>query len=130
MITTEDMAQIISGYLGTFGMPVFIKGHIPVGDIPEEGRITITPKEDSEGNIFDKCFVEVNFILLDIGQEADIRLDDIEREAYSIFKDGYSDSYDGQWYHIGYSRRSREEDKQLKSHYVHIQLLFEILNTL
>ena len=130
MITTEDMALIISEYLGSFGMPVYVKGHIPFSAIPDEGRITITPKEDSEGRIFDKCFCEVNFILPDINQEADIRLDDIEREAYGLFKDGFSDEYNGQWYHIGYSRRSREEDRQLNAHYVHLQLLFEILNTL
>lgn len=130
MITTEDMALIVSRYLDTFGMPIYIKGHIPFADIPDEGRITITPKEDSDGRIFDKCFMEVNFILPDVNQEADYRLDQIERDAYTLFKDGFSDCYEGQWYHIGYSRRSRETDTQLNAHYVHIQLLFETLNTL
>lgn len=130
MITTEDMAVIIAEHLGSFAMPIYVKGHIPFSDIPTEGRITITPKEDGEGRIFNKCFAEVNFILPDINQEADIRLDDIEREAYALFKDGFSDEYQGQWYSLSYSRRSRERDEQLKSHYVHIQLLFETLNTL
>lgn len=130
MITTEDMGLLISKHLGVFGMPVFIKGHIPFEDIHEEGRITITPKEDSDGRIFDKCFVEVNFILPDISQEANYRLDDIERDAYELFKDGYAGEYNGQWYSISFSRRSRERDEQLNSHYVHIQLLFETLNTL
>lgn len=130
MITTEDMALIVSGHLRDFGMPVFVKGHIPFSDIPSEGRITITPKEDSEGRIFDKCFVEVNIILPDINQEADIRLDELERRAYAIFKDGYADEYGDQHYALSYSRRSRERDEQLKAHYVHLQLLFETLNTL
>lgn len=130
MITMEDMALIVSGLVKGFGMPVYIKWHIPLSDIPSEGRITITPKEDSEGRIFDRCFIEVNFILPDVNQEADIRLDDIEREAYALFKDGFSDGFNGQWYAISYSRRSRERDEQLKSHYVHFQLLFETLNTL
>lgn len=130
MITTEDMAVIVSKYLGAFGMPVYVKGHIPFAEIPEEGRITVTPKEDSDGRIFDRCFIEVNFILPDKGQEADYRLDQIERDAYQLFKDGFSDYYEGQWYNIGYSRRSREADSQLNSHYVHLQLLFETLNTL
>ena len=130
MITTEDMAAIIAQHLGAFNMPVYVKGHIPFSDIPEEGRITITPKDDSDGKIFDKCFCEVNFILPDVNQEANYALDDIERMAYDTFKDGYSDTYGGEWYAISYSRRSREQDEKLKSHYVHIQLLFEILNTL
>lgn len=130
MITTEDMAIIVSGYLTAFDMPVEIKGHIPFGDIPEKGRITITPKVDSDGRIFDKCFIEVNFILPDVGQEAAFELDGIERDAYEIFREGFSDCYEGQWYSLTYSRRSREQDEQLKSHYVHIQLLFETLNTL
>lgn len=130
MITTEDMAMAIASHLGAFNMPIYVKGHIPFSEIPSEGRITITPKEDSEGRIFDKCFCEVNFILPDVNNEADIALDDIERDAYALFKDGYSDLINGQWYHISYSRRSRERDEQLKSHYVHIQLLFETLNTL
>ena len=130
MITTEDMAVIISERLGAFGMPTYIKGHIPFETIPKEGRITITPKEDSEGRIFDKCFVEVNFILPDINQEAHYELDAIERNAYELFKDGFAGSLNGQHYNVSYSRRSREQNEQLKSHYVHIQLLFETLNTL
>ena len=130
MITTEDMAAVIAGYLRNFGMPIYIKGHIPVGKIPKEGRITITPKEDSDGRIFDRCFCEVNFLLPDVNQEADIRLDSIEEQAYGLFKPGFADEYKGQYYHLSYSRRSREQDAQLQSHYVHIQLLFEILNVL
>ena len=130
MITTEDMAQIISGYLGTFEMPIYVKGHIPVGKIGTDGRITLIPKADSDGKIFNKCFVEVNFVLPDVNNEADFRLDDIERAAYATFKDGMTGQYDGQYYNISYSRRSREEDVSLKCHYVHLQLLFETLNVL
>ena len=130
MITTEDMAVIVSEYLVEFGMPVYLKGHIPSGDIPEEGRITITPKEDSEGRIFDKCFIEINFLFPDVNEEADARLDGIERTAYGIFKGGFAGEYQGQHYDVSYSRRSREDDPKLKSHYVHFQLLFETLNTL
>ena len=130
MITTEDMAFLVSQMVRGFDMPVYVKGHIPFSDIPKEGRITITPKDDSEGRIFDKCFIEVNFILPDIGQEADYNLDAIERDAYTLFKEGEAGGFNGQWYRISYSRRSRERDEQLKSHYVHFQLLFETLNTL
>lgn len=130
MITTEDMALILAKTLGDYGMPIYVKGHIPYGNIPADGRITITPKEDSDGTYFNKCFIEVNFILPDVNQEADYRLDDIERTAYEQFKNGFAGTYEGQWYNITYSHRSREEDEQLKSHYVHLQLLFETLNTL
>ena len=130
MITTEDMALIVAKTLDGYKMPIYVKGHIPFGAIPSEGRITITPKEDSEGKYFNRCFIEVNFILPDVDEEADYRLDDIERTAYGQFKDGFAGTYEDQWYNITYSHRSREEDGQLKSHYVHLQLLFEILNTL
>ena len=130
MITTEDMALLVSRHLEAFGMPIYVKGHIPFTKIPEEGRITITPKEDSEGQYFDKCFIEVNFLLPDVNQEANYQLDGIEREAYRIFKDGYSDEYEDQWYKLSYSSRSREREEQLEAHYVHVQLLFETLNTL
>ena len=125
------MAFLIARHVEQFGMPIFVKGHIPVTDfIPEEGRITITPKEDSDGNIFDKCFVEVNFLLPDMNQEAHHDLDRIEREAYQLFRDGFADTYEGQWYKLSYSRRSREREEKQKAHYVHFQLLFETLNTL
>ena len=130
MITTEDMAILIADHLQDFNMPIYIKGHIPYENIPKDGRITILPKDDSEGVIFDKCFCEVNFLLPDVNQEANYELDGIERDAYRLFKDGLAGQYEDQWYRISYSRRSREEESQLKSHYVHFQLLFEILNTL
>lgn len=130
MITTEDMAMIIADSLSAFKMPIFVKGHIPEGKVTDDGRITITPKVDSDGRIFDKCFVEVNFLLPDVREEANIGLDEIERDAYKLFHDGMAGEYEGQYYNITYSRRSRENDSQLKSHYVHFQLLFETLNTL
>ena len=130
MITTEDMAVIISEHLREYNMPIFTKGHIPIGNIGDNGRITILPKDDSDGTIFDKCFCEVNFFLPDVNEEANYMLDGIERRAYEQFKNGFAGGYEGQWYNVTYSRRSRENDEQLKSHYVHLQLLFEILNTL
>lgn len=130
MITTEDMALLIAEQVGVFDMPIYCKGHIPFGDIPKEGRITITPKEDSDGDIFYKCFCEVNFMLPDVDEEADYRLDDIERQAHELFRNGFAGSYNGQWYRVSFSHKSRERDEQLKIHYVHIQLLFETLNTL
>ena len=130
MITTEDMALILSEHLGVFGKKIYVKGHIPFTDGITEGCITITPKEDTVGTIFNKCFIEVNFLEPDVYQEASIELDTLEREAYSLFKNGFAGEYNDQWYNISYSRRSRERDAQLKCHYVHFQLLFEILNTL
>lgn len=130
MITTEDMALIISEYLGTFDMPIFVKGHIPFGKVGNDGRITIIPKADSDGKVFNKCFVEVNFILPDVDGEANFRLDDVERAAYAAFKDGMAGQYNEQYYDISYSRRSREEDTGLKCHYVHLQLLFQTLNVI
>ena len=124
------MALLVSLQLAAFEMPIYIKGHIPFGEIPADGRITILPKADDDGTIFDKCFVEVNFILPDIEQEANARLDTLERDAYDLFRKGLAGEYNGQWYQISYSRRSREEDPQLKSHYVHFQLMFQILNVL
>ena len=111
-------------------MQIYTKGHIPFKDIEKCGRIVILPKTDDTGKYFDKCYVEVNFHLPDKNQEADYRLDAIERQAYDLFKKGKAGEYQDQWYNISFSRKSREEDSQLKSHYVHIQLLFEILNTL
>lgn len=130
MITTEDIALIISPLLAQFGMPIYVKGHIPFGKIPSEGRITILPKTDDDGKIFNKCFVEVNFILPDVEQEANAQLDTIERDAYNLFRKGMAGKLNGQWYNISYSRRSREEDKDLESHYVHFQLSFDTLNIL
>ena len=130
MITSEDIALIIAEDLRDFGMAIYTKGHIPFQEIEPQGRIVIIPKTDDEGRIFDKCFVEVNFLLPDVREEADIRLDDIERTALALFKDYKAGEYNGQWYNITYSRRSRESDSQLKAHYVHFQLLFETLNVI
>ena len=130
MITTEDMALIISRDLQGFGMVTYVKDHIPIGNVEKDGRIVILPKTDDIGTYFDRCFVEVNFVLPDVREEPDIRLDDIERDAYRLFKDYKAGEYNGQWYNITYSRRSRERDAQMKTSYVHFQLLFETLNTL
>ena len=131
MITSEDIAMIIAEKLKGFGMQIWVKGHIPYNKgIEQQGRIVIIPKTNDTGDIFDKCFVEVNFHMRDVREEANYKLDGIERKAYDLFKNGSASGYEGQWYNISYSRRSREEDTELKSHYVHFQLLFEILNTL
>lgn len=130
MITTEDIASIIMRDLWSFDMPKFIKGHIPIGKVGEEGRIVILPKEDSDGKIFDKCFVEVNFLLPDIEGETNIGLDEIERNAYTFFKESKAGQYENQWYTYSFSRRSVEQDTDLECHYVHIQVLFEILNVI
>lgn len=124
------MGIILSEDLSIFGMPTYIKGHIPFGQVGEEGRITITPKEDSDGRIFDRCFIEVNFLLQDVEQEANIGLDEIERIAYEFFHEAHVGEYEGQWYRYTYSRRSRERDEKLSCSYVHFQILFETLNTL
>lgn len=131
MITTEDMALVLAEKLRSFGRQIYVKGHIPFAEEEiTEGCITITPKDDSVGSIFDRCFVEVNFLEPDVYQEANAELDSLERQAYELFKDGFSDEYGGQWYRVSYSRRSRERDEKLKCHYAHFQLLFETLNTL
>ena len=130
MITTEDMAVIIARDLRSFDMEIYTKDHIPFKDIEQNGRIVIIPKADDTGTYNNKCFVEVNFMFPDVHEEADYRLDRIERDAYSLFKNYKAGEYEGQWYNITYSRRSRENNTQLKSHYVHFQLLFETLNTL
>lgn len=130
MITSEDIALIIAEDLKGFGMAIYTKGHIPVKGIEKNGRIVIIPKTNDDGTIFDKCFVEVNFNLPDVNEEADYRLDKIERDAYKLLRKGKAGKFEDQWYNISFSSRSREEDTQLKCHYVHIQLLFETLNTL
>lgn len=131
MITTEDIALIIAQKVKCFGMETYIKGHIPfTKGIEKNGRIVVIPKSDDEGTIFDKCFVEVNFIMSDVNQEADYRLDEVEREAYSLFRKGWAGKCQGQWYNLSFSRKSREDDENIKSHYIHFQLLFEILNIL
>lgn len=128
-MTTEDIAAAVARVLEPMGMPLYIKGHIPDGlPIGEDGRITVIPKTDGKGDIFRKCFVEVNASLPDLHNEQNPGLDDIERRLRALVLPGTVDTDGTEWYRISFDHIGTERDKALECHYVHIQLLFETLN--
>lgn len=128
-MTTEDMAMAVAAGFEPMGLPIYIKGHVPDGlPIEENGRITILPKNDGKGNIFRKCFVEVNAAMPDVHNEKNPALDNIERRLKEIALNERVGKLNGEWYRISFDHIGTERDKALECHYVHIQLLFETLN--
>jgi hypothetical protein len=128
MITTSKAGEIIAVDSIRLGMPIYLKGHIPDAPIERCGRVVILPKEESTGKYFSKLFVEVNICLPDVAGEADKRLECLEMKALKMYDEGVADCYFGTWYRYSVQKHSVEEDASLQCHYVHIQLLFEILN--
>lgn len=128
MITTAKAGEIIAIDSQWLGMPIYLKGHIPNKTIEKSGRVVIIPKDETPGKYFSKLFIEVNILLPDIEGEADIRLECLEEKALKRFGRGVADESFGTWYRYSVQKYSVEEDRELECHYVHIQLLFEILN--
>lgn len=128
MIVSSDIANILYRDCKAFGIQIVPDGETLTGEITAE-RIVIHAKSQQPGRIWKKGFVEVNLCVPDIGVNSanSIRLGQLERQAQSLLDDIIG-SYDGTHYYYGIAKIGREQDTNLKCHYVNVRLLFEILN--
>lgn len=128
MIVSSDIANILYRDCKAFGIQIVPDGETLTGEITAE-RIVIHAKSQQPGRIWKKGFVEVNLCVPDLGANSanSIRLGQLERHAQSLLDDIIG-SYDGTHYYYGIANIGREQDTNLKCHYVNVRLLFEILN--
>jgi len=128
MIVSSDIANILYRDCKAFGIQIVPDGETLTGEITSE-RIVIHAKSQQPGKIWKKGFVEVNLCVPDLGINSSntIRLQQLERQAQSLLDDIIG-SYDGTHYYYSIANIGREQDTDLKCHYVNVRLLFEILN--
>lgn len=126
MISTKDIETVLVRDLsGLFPKErIFVTDDIPDGIVTEQ-RITVHVKKLSSAIYFNKCFVEVNWCVPDIGDSPNTPvLNEAERRLMTFEATG---EYDGTAYR--YELDSTEVLKSdLKCHYVNARLLFETLN--
>lgn len=130
MIATTDIANIIFKDCKSFGISeVYQRGNIPEGKVNAE-RIVVYPKTQQPDIYWERGYVEVNLCvpLSRSGKTNLIRLNELERKAKEMFKDGVVGQYDGSWYRYSSETIGIEEDKELCCYYVNVKLLFEVLN--
>ena len=130
MIVTTDIANIIFKDCKSFGISeMHQRVNIPEGEVKTE-RIVIYPKTQQPDAYWEKGYVEVNLYVpvTKTGKANLIRLNELERKAREMFKDGIVGQYDGSWYRYSSESLGIEEDKELCCYYVNVKLLFETLN--
>lgn len=130
MIATTDIANIIFKDCKSFGISeVYQRGNIPEGKVNAE-RIVVYPKTQQPDTYWERGYVEVNLCvpLSRSGRVNLIRLNELERKAKEMFKDGVVGQYDGSWYRYSSETIGIEVDKELCCFYVNVKLLFEVLN--
>jgi len=130
MIVSGDIATIFQSLVSELGLPVYIRGSIPQGELTQE-RVHILPEKVSEEKIWNKCFVKVNICVPDIENNANlIRLQELERAGRALLSSGVG-TYDGTKYRYSrYEVSGSMEDAPMRCHFVSIMVLFEFLNTL
>lgn len=130
MIVTTDIADILFWDCKDFGVEIVSFGKSLTGELKEE-RITIHVKGQTPEKIWEKCFVEVNMCVPDLGVNIanTLRLKALERTAKKKFR-SVTGTYDGTRYLYEVDTISIEADTALKCHFVNCRLLFNVLNTI
>lgn len=128
MIVTTDIADILYRDCKDFGIEIVPFGKTLTGEITEE-RITIHVKGQTPEKIWEKCFVEVNLCVPDLGVNIanTLRLKELERTAKELFK-SVTGEFDGTRYHYEVDTIHIEADTALKCHFVNVRILFNALN--
>lgn len=128
MIVTTDIADILYQDCKAFGIEIVPFGKTLTGELTKE-RITIHVKGQTPEKIWEKCFVEVNLCVPDLGVNIahTLRLKTLERTAKKKFK-SVTGTFDGTRYLYEVDTISIEADTALKCHFVNCRLLFNALN--
>lgn len=128
MIVTTDIADILYRDCKALGIGIVPFGKTLTGELTEE-RITIHVKGQTPEKIWEKCFVEVNLCVPDLGVNIAnaIRLNKLERTAKKKFK-SVTGTFDGTRYLYEVDTINIEADTALKCHFVNVRLLFNVLN--
>ena len=130
MIVTTDIADILYQDCKAFGIEIVPFGKTLTGELTKE-RITIHVKGQTPEKIWEKCFVEVNLCVPDLGVNIahTLRLKALERTAKEKFR-SVTGTFDGTRYLYEVDTISIEADTALKCHFVNCRLLFNVLNVI
>lgn len=128
MIVTTDIADILCRDCKAFGTEIVPFGKTLMGELKDE-RITIHVKGQTPSKYWEKCFVEVNLCVPDLGVKIanTLRLKELERKAKELFK-SVTDEFDGTRYHYEIDTIHIEADTALKCHFINCRILFNALN--
>lgn len=128
MIVTTDIADILYRDCKAFGIEIVPFGKTLMGELKDE-RITIHVKGQTPSKYWEKCFVEVNLCVPDLGVKIanTLRLKDLERKAKGLFK-SVTGEFDGTRYNYEIDTIHIEADTALKCHFINCRILFNALN--
>lgn len=128
MIVTTDIADILYRDCKAFGIDIVPFGKTITGELKGE-RITIHVKGQTPNKYWEKCFVEVNLCVPDLGVNIanTLRLKELERKAKELFK-SVTGEFDGTRYNYEIDTIHIEADTALKCHFINCRILFNALN--
>lgn len=128
MIVTTDIADILFRDSKDFGITIVPFGKTINGELKDE-RITIHVKGQTPSKYWEKCFVEVNLCVPDLGVNIanTLRLKELERKAKKLFR-SVTGTFDGTRYHYEVDTIHIEADTALKCHFINCRILFNALN--
>ena len=128
MIVTTDIADILYRDCKAFGIGIVPFGNTLTGELKEE-RITIHVKGQTPSKYWEKCFVEVNLCVPDLGVNIanTLRLKELERKAKELFK-SVTGEFDGTRYNYEIDTIHIEADTALKCHFINCRISFNALN--
>ena len=128
MIVTTDIADILYRDCKGFDITIVPFGKTLIGELKEE-RITIHVKGQTPSKYWEKCFVEVNLCVPDLGVKIanTLRLKELERRVKELFK-SVTGEFDGTRYNYEIDTIHIEADTALKCHFINCRILFNALN--
>ena len=128
MIVTTDIADILYRDGKAFGIEIVPFGKTLIDELKDE-RITIHVKGQTPSKYWEKCFVEVNLCVPDLGVNIanTLRLKELERKAKELFK-SVTGEFDGTRYNYEIDTIHIEADTALKCHFINCRILFNALN--
>ena len=128
MIVTTDIADILYRDCKGFDITIVPFGKTLIGELKEE-RITIHVKGQTPSKYWEKCFVEVNLCVPDLGVKIanTLRLKELERRVKELFK-SVTGEFDGTRYNYERDTIHIEADTALKCHFINCRILFNALN--
>ena len=126
MITTTEIGNIIFKEVKSL-TTAYHEDCFPEEEVTHE-RVVIIVKDNVPETYWLKCFVEVNFLVPDIGNQKDRkRLGEIERSVIPLLKQK-SGMFDGTTYTYRINSYGVHKDSDLRCHFLNVRLLFNTKN--
>lgn len=125
MITTSDIGDIIYSKCASLGIQRYHQDAFPSEEIEGE-RIVIIVKDQTDGMLWEKCFVEVNVCVPDHQRLQDRkRLGELQREVKELFREEVAGSFDNTTFRYKRNSFGVHSDASLRIHFINTRLLFE-----